>query len=1256
MGIGSNSGGSCAVRKRRWHSSLAAAVVAACAGTAGAAALTWDAAPGTAGLQDGSGTWDTSTAEWFNGTTDVAWANSPVTDAIFGVGDPLGTAGPFTVALGAPITAGNLTFNFAGAGNAYTISGGAGNNVLTLSGTTPSVTTNVSGTISAVLAGTSGLRKLGSATLTLNPASVETYTGTTAVDAGTLLADFTNLATPTNLIDPSSALSLGGGTMTIKGQASATSSQQFASWTLASGASSVTRDTTASGSLVNVTLNGLTTARPRGATINFSPDGNGSTFITTANTANTILGGWATVGGTDWAVSAGDGTNNGAVTALATYQTANTPSSWLTTDDVSVSATPAASAGTQSINSLRFTTGASTLTIGTGNVLTINSGGLLENPSVGSGAVTITGGTLSGAAGADLIVFQNNTSSSLSIASVIANNSTATGVTKSGAGTLVLQGANTYTGPTTINAGVVQFASDGATAGAASPLGAVPSAATPGNIVLNGGTLTNTAGLTLAANRGIAVGFAGGTLADTNSGNFAISGVIADAPGQSGAITVQGPGTGLVVFSAANTYSGGTTLTAGSFSVVSASSGGTAGNPTNGSFGTGVLNLAGGALRSTTGGNRTINNNAFLSGSTRINSAGGSDTSLTFAGTVTIAGGTQTISVDAMTPATSGPVISGAIGDNGDGFGLTKAGAGILTLSGVNTYTGLTSVTAGTLRMGASGVMSGGALTVNGATAIFDLGANHTETDSTVTLDGGGQITGTGTSALTATTAFAVKAGSETANLAGAVALTKTNTAALDTTVTLSGINTYTGKTNVAAGFLNVSVLGLDGETASSLGAPTGATNRSIVFTGDGQLTYTGAATTTDHPIDDSAGGGTNALNASGTGKLTWTGALTGAHSFTFGGTSIGEYQGVIGDTAGLVHKNGTGTWIFSGNNTYTVPLSIDGGVLSVATVNKIGTTGVFGNSSSPISMSNGSTSGTLQYTGASNGTTDHGLTLASATAPGIIDITTAGVSLTFTGAITSGVAGAGLTQIDPGTLILVGNNTYSGATAINGGLLLAKNTAGSATGSGAVNVGDGTTHNGSLAGTGSISGPVTVNAGSTISAGDGVASPGLLTLNTTGGTTTTTFNGGGIYSVKINDAAGGAGSSTGWDKLVTNLLAVNAGTGGNQNFTIQLASFSGGSSGNANNFVNTNSYVWPIAQISGQAFTGQSVPPNLLLDTSRFTNPTAAGFSFQLAEAADPTVGTDLEIVYSPAPEPTSFALFTLAAGACLARRRRKA
>ena len=1252
MGFSSTEGRSCALRKRRRHPSLAAAIIAALTGTAGAAALTWDAAPATTGLQDGSGTWDTSTAEWFNGTTDIAWANAPVTDAIFGVGDPLGTAGPFTVTLGAPITAGNLTFNFAGAGNAYTISGGAGNNVLTLSGTTPSVTTNVSATISAVLAGTSGLRKLGTGTLTLNPASVETYTGTTAVNAGTLLADFMNLATPTNLIDPSSALSLGGGTMTIKGQASATSSQQFASWTLASGASSLTRDSSASGSIVNVTLNGLTAARPRGATINFSPDGNGSTFITTANTTSTILGGWATVGGTDWAVSAGTGSSNGAVTALATYQTANTPSSWLTTDDVSVSATPAASAGTQSINSLRFTTGASTLTIGTGNVLTINSGGLLENASVGNAAVTITGGTLSGAAGADLVVFQNNTANSLSIASVIANNSTTTGVTKSGAGTLVLQGANTYTGPTTINAGVVQFASDSSTAGAASPLGAVPSVATPGNIVLNGGTLTNTAGLTLAANRGIAVGFGGGTLADTSTGNFAIGGVIADAPGQSGAITVQGPGTGLVVFSAANTYSGGTTLTTGSFSVVSASSGGTAGNPTNGSFGTGVLNLAGGTIRSTTGGNRTINNNAILSGSTRYNTAGGSDTVLTLAGAVTIAGGTQTISVDAMTPATSGPVISGAIGDNGDGFGLTKAGAGILTLSGVNTYTGLTTVSAGTLRMGASGVMSGGALTINGATAIFDLGANHTETDSTVTLDGGGQITGTGTSTLTATTAFAVKAGSETANLAGAVALTKTNTSTTDTTVTLSGINTYTGKTNVAAGFLSVSVLGLDGETASSLGAPTGATNRSIVFTGDGQLTYTGAATTTDHPIDDSAGGGTNALNASGAGKLTWTGPLTGPHSFTFGGNTTGEYQGVIGDTAGGVHKNGIGTWIFSGNNTYTVPLSIDGGVLSVATVNKIGATGVFGNSNLPISISNGSTSGTLQYTGASNGTTDHGLTLASATAPGIIDVTTAGVSLTFTGAIT----GAALTQIDPGTLILAGNNTYSGPTAINGGLLLAKNTAGSATGSGAVNVGDGTTHNGSLAGTGSVSGPVTVNAGSTISAGDGIATPGLLTLNTAGGTTTTTFNGGGIYSVKINDAAGGAGSSTGWDKLVTNLLAVNPGTGANLNFTVQLASFSGSTPGNANNFVNTNNYVWPIAQISGQAFSGQSVPPNLLLDTSRFTNPTAAGFSFQLAEAADPTAGTDLEIVYSPAPEPTSIALLTLGAGTCLARRRRKA
>jgi len=104
---------------------------------------------------------------------------------------------------------------------------------------------------------------------------------------------------------------------------------------------------------------------------------------------------------------------------------------------------------TTTINSLKLSA-AATVTIDAGQTLTLSSGGLLV-PGNASGSPTITGGTLMGAAIADLIVHQNHAINTLTIGSVIADNTAATALTKSGQGTLILTGNNTYTGPTYIN-------------------------------------------------------------------------------------------------------------------------------------------------------------------------------------------------------------------------------------------------------------------------------------------------------------------------------------------------------------------------------------------------------------------------------------------------------------------------------------------------------------------------------------------------------------------------------------------------------------------------------------------------------------------------------------------------------------------------------------------------------------------------------------------------------------------------------------
>jgi autotransporter-associated beta strand protein len=140
-----------------------------------AAPLTWDGGPSASTTDDlitpGAGTWTTGGTKWDDGIVNSlngTWANGD--DATFG-----GTAGTVTVSGG--VNAHNITFQ-----TGYTVAA----STLTLSGTTPTITTDtgVSASIGSVIAGTAGLTKTGAGTLTLT--SVNSYTGGTIVNGGTL--------------------------------------------------------------------------------------------------------------------------------------------------------------------------------------------------------------------------------------------------------------------------------------------------------------------------------------------------------------------------------------------------------------------------------------------------------------------------------------------------------------------------------------------------------------------------------------------------------------------------------------------------------------------------------------------------------------------------------------------------------------------------------------------------------------------------------------------------------------------------------------------------------------------------------------------------------------------------------------------------------------------------------------------------------------------------------------------------------------
>jgi autotransporter-associated beta strand protein len=242
----------------------------------------------------------------------------------------------------------------------------------------------------------------------------------------------------------------------------------------------------------------------------------------------------------------------------------------------------------------------------------------------------------------------------------------------------------------------------------------------------------------------LGLGVAGGGTINTAAG---VTATIASAlvGGAGSSLTKVGAGT--LTLSGANSYSGGTLLNAGTLAVGSASA-----------IGTGTLQMAGGA---------TLRANV---------------PALTLANALSLSSGTATIDTGSHDLGLIG-VISGT-------GTFSKTGAGLLTLSGANTYSGATWIQEGTLRMGGVDVLPNQTAVQVSAGAIFDLSGM---TQSVGSLSGTGNVLLGGTT-LTAggndgSTTFS-------GTISGAGSLLKTGT----DTLTLNGTNTYTSVTQVFGG------------------------------------------------------------------------------------------------------------------------------------------------------------------------------------------------------------------------------------------------------------------------------------------------------------------------------------------------------------------------------------------------------------------------------------------------------------------------
>ncbi len=1006
-----------------------------------------------------------------------------------------------------------------------------------------------------------GLTKTGLGSLRLTAAN--TYSGPTTAVAGTLtIGD----GAASGSLNSASSLTLGTASLVVDRAGGFT---QAFNGTVVNGGAVVAVN---AGNTVNF---GSITMQP-GGSLDIPTTGS---FITSSANESGILPGGITFGGTTWAVANGGSPITGLNAFSLTSVALNVPANYLNANlDVNSSQAPT---GPITANTLRFASAAATTLSLTGSNTV--RGGILVTPAAGANASAITGGTLVGSNGS-LTLAQNNPDGDLSIGAVIADGGVVSGLTKTGAGRVVVSAANTYTGTTNLYGGTLQLGSGGA-AGSLAPASAI----------------TGLAGATLAFNRSNSV---------VQGTDFASS--------IGGAINLAQIGSGTLTLAGNNSYTGSTSITAGTLQV---GSGGTAGSI---AFSSAITGSAGTTLAF----NRSDNYGGVytmpISGGLGLTHAGSGTLALVnaydYTGTTSVNAGTLQIgsggtvgSIATASPITglagatlafnrSNSVVQGTdfAATIGGAINVAQAGSGTLVLSGNNTYSGTTSVVQGTLRAerATGGLPTGGAVTLSSTSgrvnlAIDNVGATGTLSQSVGPLSFGAgvgtvslvqtaaqdlRLTSSGISAAAGAAGILVPSGANSAtngfassqptgfistrlffsgssyawndgtnirgidygNDAGTQTLTTATTvsstsnlqvtgsitaqtSATFTTlefspsatlfrmtptsssnvVTVGGIlKTGSGTTTMqATGFnsggsaqlvrapsnadLDIRVSDPSGVLSLIPGSGAGGTaliaangSNGLTKSGPGRLSINGATTFTGltRPLEGTiVVGNVSGLQSStldmspvGTGSVTFNqdstlGGVTGSRDLDFGGRTITvgnngsstTYSGILSN--GALAKVGTGTLTLTGSSTYTGNTSINSGRIDIDWLANAGQASPLGGGTL-INLGSSGTTGTLRYTGTGH-TTDRAINLAGTTGGGVIEalgsggLTLSGIgtatgvgtkTLTLTGTSTAAnsigsIAGTGVSVSKTGSGLwrLTGNSSYDGRLTVSDGTVV---------------------------------------------------------------------------------------------------------------------------------------------------------------------------------------------------------------------------
>jgi autotransporter-associated beta strand protein len=597
--------------------------------------------------------------------------------------------------------------------------------------------------------------------------------------------------------------------------------------------------------------------------------------------------------------------------------------------------------------------------------------------------------------------------------------------------------------------------------------------------------------------------------------------------------------------------------------------------------GRGTLVLSGSNLNAGGGARKTTINEGVLQ-IADLDNIGGNTGNLVFAGgTLKLGAGfvddlsTRTISflLAGGTLDTNGIdlALANSVGSGIGGF--TKIGTGNLTLNGVATYTGSTTIGTGTVTLGASGAIGTGALTVSGA-ATLAMGTNNATVAGLTVSNAANVISGSGT--LTVNGDANVNRGTISPLLAGSMNLNKLTASQ---TVTLSNTaNTFTGYTHVQDGTLSIASLANAG-VASSLGAPTGdnAAIRLGNFSTTGVLIYTGGAASTDRMIvlPGTTGGGT--IDNDGSGALTLpaniTGTEYGAKTLTLQGATTGftnVVSGLISDGLGALGltKAEAGTWSLTAANTFTGATTISAGVLHLGNGNALQNSAVTVTASNGLIFAGGIGTFTMaSLAGAGN------LALTDlAAAPVTVVAGSNNTSTTYSGAITGS-----------GALVKLGTGTFSSSSAssnFSGGLTVKAGTysgsgSSGAFGTGTITLGDTASNPANVALTGFISNGITPNS---IVLESGTT--GTITIATTNASTPYRYSGP-ITGANHLTVAANASQTLTFSNLVNNGGTItNAGTG------TGVTTLSGGVGSNVTGIIQ-NSATSPFVLSGPNNFSG---------------------------------------------------------------------